>query len=260
MAEKKLASIEQKTVAFYDDELVAIRANDGQIYVSIRHMCNSLGLDNRSQRRRIQDHSILKKGYASGVIMTPEGVKRTSSLLRVDLVPLWLSGVDTSRVREEIRPKLDQYQEEVAKVLWEAFQEGRLTADPSFEALLKTDSPAVQAYKTFQALTKLARSQILIEAKLEDHEQRLERIEATLGDTGKNVTPDQASQISQAVKAIAMELGKTTKRNEYGAIYGEVYRREGITSYKMLPAHRFETVMKWLSGWYQELTNRELPF
>ena len=138
MTEKKLAPIEQKTVTFYDDELVAIRASDGQIYVSIRHMCNSLGLDDRSQRRRIQDHTVLKKGYASGVIMTPEGVKRTSSLLRVDLVPLWLSGVDTSREREEIKPKLDQYQEEVAKVLWEAFQEGRLTADPSFEAVSYT--------------------------------------------------------------------------------------------------------------------------
>ncbi len=260
MADKKLAPVEQKTVAFYDDELVAIRASDGQIYVSIRHMCNSLGLDDRSQRRRIQDHTVLKKGYASGVIMTPEGVKRTSSLLRVDLVPLWLSGVDTSRVKEEIKPKLDQYQEEVAKVLWEAFQEGRLTSDPTFEALLATDSPAVQAYKTFQALTKLARSQILIEAKLEDHEQRLERIEATLSDTGKGVTPDQASQLSQAVKAIAMELGKTTKRNEYGAIYGEVYRREGITSYKLLPAHRFETVMKWLAEWYRQVTDKDLPF
>jgi hypothetical protein len=260
MTEKKLAPVEQKTIEFYDDELIAIRANDGQIYVSVRHMCNSLGLDDRSQRRRIQDHTVLKKGFASGVIMTPEGVRRTSSLLRADLVPLWLSGVDTSRVKDEIKPKLDQYQEEVAKVLWEAFQEGRLTTDPSFEELLKTDSPAVQAYKTFQALTKLARNQIIIEAKLEDHEQRLERIEATLGDTGKSVTPDQASQISQAVKAIALELGKTTKRNEYGAIYGEVYRREGITSYKLLPAHRFETVMKWLAEWYKQVTDKDLPF
>lgn len=260
MTDKKLVPVEQREVDFYDDELVAIRANDGQIYVSIRHMCNSLGLDNRSQRRRIQDHKVLAKGYASGVIMTPEGVRRTSSLLRVDLVPLWLSGVDTGRVKDEVRPKLEKYQEEVAKVLWEAFQEGRLTADPSFEALLKTDSPAVQAYKTFQALTKLARSQILIEAKLEDHEHRLERIEATLGDTGQSVTPDQASQISQAVKAIAMEIGKATKRNEYGAVYGEFYRREGITSYKLLPAHRFKIIMGWFNEWYQELTSKDLPF
>ena len=128
MTEKKLVPVEQREVDFYDDELVAIRANDGQIYVSIRHMCNSLGLDDRSQRRRIQDHKVLAKGYASGVIMTPEGVRRTSSLLRVDLVPLWLSGVDTGRVKDEVRPKLEKYQEEVAKVLWEAFQEGRLTA------------------------------------------------------------------------------------------------------------------------------------
>jgi hypothetical protein len=57
-----------------------------------------------------------------------------------------------------------------------------------------------------------------------------------------------------------LELGKTTKRNEYGAIYGEVYRREGITSYKLLPAHRFETVMKWLAEWYKQVTDKDLPF
>ncbi len=65
---------------------------------------------------------------------------------------------------------------EAAKVLWEAVQEGRLTVDPTFEELLKTDSPAVQAYKTFQALTKLARNQILMEARLDEHEQRLEAV------------------------------------------------------------------------------------
>jgi hypothetical protein len=57
-----------------------------------------------------------------------------------------------------------------------------------------------------------------------------------------------------------LELGKTTKRNEYGAIYGEVYRREGITSYKLLPAHRFETVMRWLAEWYKQVTDKDLPF
>ena len=224
MTEKDLTPIEQKEVTFYDDELTAIRADDGQVYVSIRHMCDALGIQ-RPQRQtdRIKRDEVLNDGLQRVPIMGTRGRQKTF-------------------------------------VLWEAFQEGRLTADPSFEALLKTDSPAVQAYKTFQALTKLARSQILIEAKLEDHELRLERIEATLGDTGKSVTPDQASQISQAVKAIALELGKTTKRNEYGAIYGEVYRREGITSYKLLPAHRFETVMKWLAEWYRQVTDKDLPF
>ena len=33
--------------------------------------------------------------------------------------------------------------------------------------------------------------------------------------------PEQASQISQAVKAVAMELSKQSGRNEYGGVYGE---------------------------------------
>jgi hypothetical protein len=260
MAEKGLVPIEQKEVSFYEDELTAIRADDGQVYVSIRHLCDALGIQ-RPQRQtdRIKRDEVLSDGLQRVPIMGTRGRQKTY-VLRADLVPLWLAGLETARVGEKVQDKIIRYKREAAKVLWEAFQEGRLTVDPSFEELLKTDSPAVQAYKTFQALTKLARSQILIEAKLEDHEQRLERIEATLGDTGKSVTPDQASQISQAVKAIAMEISRTTKRNEYGAVYGEFYRREGITSYKLLPAHRFAVVMRWFNEWYQQLANEDLPF
>jgi len=43
------------------------------------------------------------------------------------------------------------------------------------------------------------------------------------------VTPDQASQISQAVKAVALAIGKKSGRNEFGAVYGELYRKFGIT-------------------------------
>jgi hypothetical protein len=75
------------------------------------------------------------------------------------------------------------------------------------------------------------------------------------------VTPDQAMQISQAVKAVAIAYGKQTKKNEFGSVYGELYRREGITSYKQLPGHRFNAVMKWMSQWYQDLTQESsLPF
>ncbi len=61
-----LVSVEQKIVVFYDDELTAVRAQDGQIYVALRQMCDALGLDDRSQRRRIQNHTILVKGYQRG--------------------------------------------------------------------------------------------------------------------------------------------------------------------------------------------------
>jgi hypothetical protein len=130
----------------------------------------------------------------------------------------------------------DRIKREAAKVLREAFQEGRLTADPMLDDLLRGDSDAVQAYKMLQALVKLARNQILLESQLHthttqiaDHDERLENIEMTLGDTGRLVTPDQASQISQAVKAVALVLTKQSGSNQYG-----------ITGYKMLPAAKFQ--------------------
>ena len=55
-----------------------------------------------------------------------------------------------------------------------------------------------------------------------------------LGDTGRYVTEDQASQISQAVKTVALKLGKKSGRNEYGAVYGELYRKFGVPGYKQL--------------------------
>ena len=187
------------------------------------------------------------------------GGRQKAGLLRVDLVPLWLAGVDTTRVKEDIQDKIKQYQREAAQVLWEAFQEGRLTSTPSFDELLEKDTPAVNAYKTALAIVELARNQILIESRLDDYGERLERIEATLGDAGLNITPDQASQLSQAVKAVAMQLSKQTGRNEYGGVYGELYRKFGITGYKLLPSHKFDEAMRWLSGWYEDLTG-ESPF
>lgn len=259
MTNSELTVIEQREVTFYDDELTAVRAGDGQVYVAIRQMCNALGIDQRSQRRRIQRNTILLDGYKGGVIMTPHRGRQRASLLRVDLVPLWLSGIETSRVREEIRPKLERFQREAAKALWEAFQEGRLTADPILEDLLAQDTPEVQAYRLAQGVMKLARNQLLMRAQLDDHEQRLETIETTLADTGRTITPDQAMQISQAVKAIAMVMSKRSGRNEYGGVYGEFYRKFGITSYKLLPANRFEEAMKFLTDWHQDLVG-ESPF
>ena len=92
-----------------------------------------------------------------------------------------------------------------------------------------------------------------------DYEERLELVESTLGDPGRFVTPDQAMQISQAVKAIALVLSKRSGSNQYGSVYGELYRKFGITSYKLLPAQKFAEAMSWLTEWHQSLVD-DSPF
>ncbi|MCP4360882.1 MAG: hypothetical protein GY796_22975 [Chloroflexi bacterium] len=261
----KLVPIEQKEIKFYDDNLTAIKADDGRVYASIRHMCQALGIDVQGQRQRINRHTILKRGLMVCNLHTIRGL-REGYVLRADLVPLWLSGIRTKSVNDESRAKLERFQEEAAAVLWEAFQDGRLTADPDFDELLKSDSDAVQAYKMLQALIKLAHNQIVLEARLDRHDDtladygaRLETIEADLHKKDRYITESQATQISQAVKSIAIAMGKKSGRNEFGATWGEFYRKFGIAKYRYLPVSRFDAAVAWLDEFYQDVTG-DAPF
>ena len=58
---------------------------------------------------------------------------------------------------------------------------------------------------------------------------------------------------------IDYKLGEESGRNEYGGVYGELYRKFSITSYKLLPANRFQEAMKFLTNWHQSLVGEE-PF
>ena len=273
-----LVPVQQKEVEFYEDRITAVYAQDddrGDIYVSINQICDLLGIDRRGQQRRITNDAVLAKHTRQVVIQTAGG-PQTVLCLPVDYMHGWLMSINANRVKADIQERLIRYQEQCHRVLAEAFREGRLTADPGIEELLQTsDSPSAQAYRTLRAMVRLARQQVVMEAELEahagrlaaaevqlsDHAERLEDIEANLGDSTRFVTAEQASQISQAVKAIALELGKQTNRNEFGAVYGELYRKFGVTSYKEIPAVRFREAMDFLTEWYATVTGSdELPF
>lgn len=257
---KALLPIEQKQVLFYEDEVTAVRMADGVIYVPIRPLCRLLTVDWDAQRRRILRDPVLSEAVQGVVVTTTPGGAQEMTCLPLDYLSGWLFGINANRVKDEIRERLIRYQRECYKVLGEAFQEGRLTADTTFDELLATaDDEAVQAYQMALAVVKLARSHIQLQQQVHEHAERLDSLEAQLGNPERLVAPEQASQISQAVKAVALALGKQTGRNEFGAIYGELYRRFEITSYKSLPSHKFEDALAFLTEWYQTITTNT-PF
>lgn len=179
--------------------------------------------------------------------------RRRAQALRADLVPLWLTGVQASRVDEAVRPKLEQLQRNAARLLWQAFQAGELTGDMDLDDLLAQDTEAVQAYKILSAMVKIARQQVILESRVASIETRLEDVEAALKPGTAVLTQDEASQIAQAVKGIALVWSKRSGRNEYGAVYGRFYDQFGITSYKNLPRSRFQEAVEWLNEWREEL-------
>ena len=276
MSDNALVPADHQNIAFYDDEILALRLPNGEIYIPLRPICDAIGLNWAGQRQRIQRDPVLSK-MATIIQVSREGTRGGNPnmlCLPLDYINGWLFGINADRVRPELRDRVIRYQTDCYKALAEAFQEGRVTLDASFEDLLQGDSPAVHAFKMAQAIMHMAKQQILLEARLQGHderlnasdqrigslENRLESVEITLGNPDRLITPEQAAQISEAVKSVAYELGKQTGRNEYGGVYAELYRRFSINSYKMLPAKKFSEAMNWLNHWLQELQDNRAAF
>jgi hypothetical protein len=256
--DKTLQPVEQKTVLFYEDEITAVRMAGGEVLIPLRPIVEGLGLDWAAQTRRINRDPVLSEVKGVAVTATPGG-NQEMLCLPLDYISGFLFGVNANRVKQELRDRVILYQKNCYKVLAEAFTEGRLTADPSFDELLAGDSPAAIAYRMATALQVMARQQLILESRVDEHDKRLEELEAQLGDPERFITPDQAMQLSQAVKTVALKLSKTSGRNEYGGVYGELYRKYGITSYKELPAAKYEDAMSWLNEWRGSIEG-DVPF
>lgn len=267
MSENSLIPVEQRRVEFYEDLLIAVRLDDGSIYIPVKPICDLLGVDWAGQFRRIQRDEVLNESVERIDVTSTRRGTQPMICLPLDYISGFLFGINPSRVKPELKERVIRYRRECYKVLAEAFKDGRLTTDRTLDELLQADSPAAQAYKMANAIMKMAQQQLLLESQVEthsellgEHTQRIEQLELSVGVSNRQVSPEQAMQISQAVKAVALELGKRSGRNEYGGVYGELYRRYSINSYKMLLATDFKDALNWLNQWLQSLTETDSPF
>ncbi|HSH78961.1 MAG TPA: phage antirepressor N-terminal domain-containing protein [Herpetosiphonaceae bacterium] len=179
------------------------------------------------------------------------------------LLPGWLFGISTSRVREELQPKITQYRRECFKVLWRAFQTEALTAVglPEIERRPATD--LVHIREMGLAIAQMAEQQIALEARVSVHDQRLERaaqvfrafehrldvMEDQLHPSAY-ITDAQAAEIASLVKAIAQHLSERDKsKNHYQGVFGELYRRFHVSTYKHVRQAQHAEVLAFLDEW-----------
>lgn len=107
------------TVPFHGDTLFALERPDG-VFVAVKPICQNLGLDWRSQHRRISGDTILSEGMVITAIPSPGGIQE-AVCLRLDLVNGWLFGVDDRRLADEVRERVMQYKRECFAVLFRHF-------------------------------------------------------------------------------------------------------------------------------------------
>lgn len=68
-----------KTVDFYGDELVAIE-QDGIIYTPVKPICDILGIDWSSQRKRLERDEVLSEGMVILTVPTHGGAQQAVCL------------------------------------------------------------------------------------------------------------------------------------------------------------------------------------
>jgi hypothetical protein len=272
------APLQPRHVPFYDDDLVAVQQPDGAIFVVFTRVCDALGLKRWSQARRVQAHAVLQTGLITLTIQT-EGGPQEAQCLRLDLLPLWLSGIQVSRVKPELQQHLLRYQTEAAGVLWQAF--GPQILVESDHARGPADSSAIvqlqQIAEMAHAIGRMAEQQIelqrqhqVLDSRMDSAARIIKRVQGQVEDVFGDlatvqvrlgvlegqlqpagvVTAAQAAEISLRVKALGE--GLTTRdpsKNHYQGIFGELYRRFGVSSYKLIRQDQYPAVLQFLEDW-----------
>jgi len=100
-------------VPFHGDELLALQDDDG-VWVSVRRVCEVLGLHVVRQRRKLKG-----KVWARGAFKASPsaGGDQSTFCIHLDSLPMWLATIEPSRVGEGARTKLERYQVEARDVL-----------------------------------------------------------------------------------------------------------------------------------------------
>lgn len=96
--------------------------HDGTEWVAARHICEALGIDWKSQHRKLES-----KNWAVVVMMTTtaaDGKNYQTSMVDRRTLTMWLATIDTNRVSEAARPTLEAYQLEAANALDSYFHKG----------------------------------------------------------------------------------------------------------------------------------------
>ena len=95
---------------------------DGTPMVAVAPVCEAIGVDPKSQRRKLQS-----KSWATGVMMTSvaaDGKQREMYVIDRRTFTMWLATIDTSRVNADARQILEAFQAEAADALDAYFNEG----------------------------------------------------------------------------------------------------------------------------------------
>ncbi len=285
-----LVPVAQRRVELLDgDDVLAVRAEDGSIYLPLRPICASLGLSYQPQRRRIQRDPALEEGMREIRLQTGGG-RQATACMALNLVPYWLSTVDVSRVRPELQDKLMVYRRWVIERVFEAFQRETgivqtTAAAPAAPATRDDETLSLTHIRDMAlAIAAFAEQQIAFAAQQQAQDRRIDVLEEGHGQLGARLdraagvvgglvrsvkaleqrlapgnvlSEEQAAEVSDRVKTVAEALtardveAGAAPRNWYGSIYRALYKRYNVGGYRLIRQEQYADVLSWLADFHK---------
>jgi hypothetical protein len=264
-----LVPVREQSADFYGDGIPVAQTPDGTPYVALRPITDHLGVAFGSQRLRVLRDRVIAPRLRILAMAAADGRRREVLCLPLDLLPGFLFGIATGKVRPDLVEKIDRYRADCFRVLWEAFTSDALV--PAAAVATPTDvapSGAALALEIATAIQHLAQNQLELEQRVAtvagkqdvmadyvrgfivETNRRLTSLERATA-TDATISDAQAADISLAVKALG-------DGESYARVYADMYKRWRISTYKSLPARSYAEVMDWLHHWYLEVAPPEV--
>lgn len=136
-------------VTFHGDTIFCIDY-EGQPYTPMKPIVENMALDWRTQQRKLSDNAA-RWGMVIMTIPSASG-EQEMVCLPVRKLPAFLASINPKKVRPELRPKIELYQNESDDALWNYWMNGRaerVDATPSADAPLTPDQQC-----TLQAIVR----------------------------------------------------------------------------------------------------------
>ncbi len=260
---------EVREVDFYGDVLLVALVND-IAYVALRPIVEFLGIEWAPQYQRLQRDEILDEERRLVMMASADGKQREMVALPLEFLPGWLFGIAGSRLKDaEKAEKLKRYRRECFSALWREF--GQPTAapvpsSPSSIALTQVRDLALAVAQMAEQQIELQGQVMTVNARVDraaivvsDLQRRLSNVERKI-EPQATIREEQAAEISNQVKALAELLtSKHPGKNHYQSIFGEIYRRFGVSSYKRIRQGQYEAVLAFLDDWHKAVQQGQLP-
>lgn len=113
-----------QTIQFHNQSLVTFEQN-GIHYTAMKPICENIGLAWNAQFERIRRDDVLSSTVVMINIVAEDGKNREMICLPIQYLNGWLFGIDTNRVKPEIRETLIKYKKECYQALFDYWFKGK---------------------------------------------------------------------------------------------------------------------------------------